>query len=164
MVGIFVPIRIEFKMEQLSPEVQQKVVKMNDGRLRQKLVQAGYCDVDVATLDRASLLEYYAKVVLAETAYIPAKEKQDEDEGEDGCGDSEGEAAFAESKAGVHHTADGDLSVEERRLTVEDRKILLEERRLEEQRLLREQQKMQLEEQRLQREQQQEQIRMQLEE
>ena len=50
-------------MEQLSPEVRQKVVKMSDGRLRQKLVQAGYREVDVATLDRASLLEFYAKVV-----------------------------------------------------------------------------------------------------
>jgi len=30
-------------------------------------------EVDIATLDRASLFEYYAKVVLAETAYVPAK-------------------------------------------------------------------------------------------
>jgi len=67
-------------MEQLSPEVRQKVVKMSDGRLRQKLVQAGYREVDIATLDWASLLEYYAKVVLAETAYVPAKEEQGEDE------------------------------------------------------------------------------------
>jgi len=76
----FFPIRIELRMEQLSPEVRQKVVKMSDGRLRQKLVQAGYREVDIATLDWASLLEYYAKVVLAETAYVPAKEEQGEDE------------------------------------------------------------------------------------
>jgi len=50
-------------MEQLSPEVRQKVVKMSDGRLRQKLVQAGYREVDIATLDRASLPEYYGKVL-----------------------------------------------------------------------------------------------------
>jgi len=60
-------------MKQLSPEVRQKVVKMSDGRLKQKLVQAGYREVDVATLDRGSLLEYYAKVVLTETAYVPAR-------------------------------------------------------------------------------------------
>ena len=39
--------------------------------------------MDIATLDRASLFEYYAKVVLAETAYVPAKKEQDEDEDED---------------------------------------------------------------------------------
>jgi len=82
-------------MEQLSPDVRQKVVKMSDGRLKQKLVQAGYREVDVATLDQASLLEYYAKVVLTETAYVPDKEEQDEDEDEDG-GDSEEEVEFAE--------------------------------------------------------------------
>jgi len=43
-------------------------------------VQAGYREVDIATSDRATLLEYYAKVLLAETAYVPAKEEQDEDE------------------------------------------------------------------------------------
>jgi len=36
---------------------------MSDGRLRQKLVQAGYREVDIATLDRASLPEYYGKVL-----------------------------------------------------------------------------------------------------
>ena len=38
-------------MEQLSPEVSQKVVKMSEARLRQTLVQAGY---------RATPLEFYA--------------------------------------------------------------------------------------------------------
>ena len=74
-------------MEQLSPEVRQKVVKMSEARLRQKLVQAGYREVDISTFDRATLLEYYAKVLLAETAYVPAKEEQYEDD--DGGGDSE---------------------------------------------------------------------------
>ena len=60
---------------------------MSDARLRQKLVQAGYREVDISTLDRASLLEYYAKVLFAETAYVPAKEEQYEDD--DGGGDSE---------------------------------------------------------------------------
>jgi len=48
---------------------------MSYGRLKQKLVQAGYREADVATLDRTSLLEFYAKV--AETAYVPVKEEQD---------------------------------------------------------------------------------------
>ena len=51
---------------------------MSEARLRQKLVQAGYREVDVAKLDRATLLEYYAKVLLTETAYVPAKEEQEE--------------------------------------------------------------------------------------
>jgi len=140
----------------IKPEVRQKVVKMSEARLWQKLVQAGYRDMDIATLDRASLLEYYAKVLLAEMAYVPAKEEQDEDEGEDGGSDSEDEAEFAESKAEVQHIANGDKSVEERRLAMQERKILLEEKRLE-------QQRMQLEEQRLQREKQQKQLRMQRE-
>ena len=66
-------------MEQLSPELRQKVIKMSEARLRQKLVQAGYREVDVSKFDRAALLEYYAKVLLTETAYVPAKEEQDEE-------------------------------------------------------------------------------------
>jgi len=100
-------------MEQLSPEVRQKVVKMSEARLRQKLVQAGcsgYHEVDICTFDRATLLEYYAKVLLAETAYVPAKEEQDADE--DGGGDSQEEAEFAKSKAKVQHAAGNHKSVE----------------------------------------------------
>jgi len=55
-------------IEQLSTEVRQKVVKMSEARLRQKLVQAGYRVVDISTFDGATLLEYYAKVLLTETA------------------------------------------------------------------------------------------------
>ena len=54
-------------MEHLSPELR---LKMSEARLRQKLVQAGYREVDVAKFDRATLLEYYAKVLLTETAYV----------------------------------------------------------------------------------------------
>jgi len=92
-----------------------KIVKMNEARLWQKLVEAGYHEVNISTLDWASLLEYYAKVILAETAYVPAKEEQDKDED-----DSEEEAEFAEGKAKGQH-AGGDLSVEERRLAMEER-------------------------------------------
>jgi len=35
-------------MEQLSPEVRQKVVKMSEARLGQKVVQAGYREVDIS--------------------------------------------------------------------------------------------------------------------
>jgi len=147
-------------MEQLSPEVRQKVVKMSEARLRQKLVQAGYREVDISTFDQATLLEYYAKVLLAETAYVPAKEEQDDDQ--DCGGDSEEDAEFAESKAGVQHTAGGHMSVEERRLAMEERMIMLEERRLEEQRLQREEQRRQRELEEKRCEQQLEQQRMQL--
>ena len=102
---------------------------------------------------------------LTETAYVPAKEEQDEDEG---GGDSEEKAEFAESKVSVQHTAGGDKSVEERRLAIKERKILLKERRLDEQRIQlqqqRELQEKRLEDQRLQREQQLEQQKLQLEE
>ena len=59
---------------------------MSEARLRRKLVQAGYREVDISTFDRATLLEYYAKVLLTETAYVPAKEEQEEGEeaGSDG--------------------------------------------------------------------------------
>ena len=75
-------------------------------------------------------------MLFAETAYVPAKEEQDKNE--EGGGDSEEEAEFAESKAGVQHTAGGEMSVEDKRLAMEERLILLEERRLEEQRKQRE--------------------------
>ena len=135
--------------------------------MRQKLVQAGYREVDVAKFDRATLLEYYAKVLLTETAYVPAKEEQDE--GEEAGSDGEEKVEFAENDASVQNTAGGDKSAEERRIAREERLLLLEERRLEEQRLQREQQQEQLriqleqqreleekrlEEQRLQREEQ----------
>ena len=140
---------------------------MSEARLRQKLVQAGYREVDVAKFDRATLLEYYAKVMLTETAYVPAKEEQDE--GEEAGSDGEEKVEFAENDASVQNTAGGDKSAEERRIAREERLLLLEERRLEEQRLQREQQQEQLriqleqqreleekrlEEQRLQREEQ----------
>jgi len=111
-------LRVELKMEQLRPKLRQKVVKMSETRLRQKLVQAGYREVDISTFDWATLLEYYAKVLLTETAYVPAKEEQDEDE--DGAGDGEEEVEFVECNAGVQHTAGGEMSVEEKRLAMEE--------------------------------------------
>ena len=111
---------------------------MSEARLRQKLVQAGYREVDVAKFDRATLLEYYAKVLLTETAYVPAKEEQEEGGvAEEAGSDGEEEAEFAESDAGVQHTAGGDLSAEEKSITMTERPLLLEERKLEEQRLQR---------------------------
>jgi len=125
---------------------------MSKARLRQKLVQAGYREVDVAKFDRATLLEYYGKVLLTETAYVPAKEEQEE--GEEAGSDGEEEVEFAESDASVSNTAGGEKSAEERRIAREERQWALEERKLEQQRMQLEQQRMQLEEQRLQREEQ----------
>jgi len=59
---------------------------MSEARLRQKLVQAGYREVDVSKFDRAALLEYYAKVLLTDTACVPAEEEQDEGEEADSDG------------------------------------------------------------------------------
>ena len=112
-------------MEQLSPELMQKVNKMSEARLRRKLVQAGYREVDISTFDRATLLEYYAKVLLTETAYVPAKEEQEE--AEEAGSDGEEEAEFAESDAGVSNTTGGDKSAEEKRLAIKERSLLLEE-------------------------------------
>jgi len=131
---------------------------MSEARLRQKLVQAGYREVNVAKFDRATLLEYYVKVLLTETAYVPAKEEPEE--GEEAGSTGEEEAEFAESDAGVQHTVGGDKTAEEKRIAMKERSLLLEERKLEEQRLQREMEErrwqQQQEEQRLQREQQRE--------
>jgi len=116
-------------MEQLNPEVRQKVIKMSEARLRQKLLQAGYREVDISKFDRATLLEYYAKVLLTETAYVPAKKEQEESE--EAGSDGEEEVEFAESDAGVQNTAGGDKSAEEKRIAMKERWWLLEERKLE---------------------------------
>ena len=110
-------------MEQLSPELMQKVNKMSEARLRRKLVQAGYREVDISTFDRATLLEYYAKVLLTETAYVPTKEEQEE--GEKAGSDGEEEIEIADGNAGVQHTAGGDKSAEERLLMREERQWAL---------------------------------------
>ena len=106
-------------MEHLSPELRQKVIKMSEARLRQKLLQAGYREVDVAKLDRVALLEYYAKVLLTETAYVPAKEEHEEG---GVAGDSDGEEVteFVESDAGEQNVAGGEKLVEKKFITYED--------------------------------------------
>ena len=58
-------------MEKLSEEQRFKVSKMSDERLRKKLVQAGYKEVDIIGLDRNALLKYVAQVILAKTVYVP---------------------------------------------------------------------------------------------
>ena len=60
-------------MEELTEEQRLKVSKMSDDRLRRKLVQAGYREIDVTGLDRNTMLAYVARVVLAETAYVQAQ-------------------------------------------------------------------------------------------
>jgi len=150
-------------IEQLSTEVRQKVVKMSEARLRQKLVQAGYRVVDIYLhLTGLLYLSIMPRCYWPRRHNVPAKEEQYEDE--DGGGDGEEEAEFVESQAGVQHTAGGEMSVEEKRLAMEERLILLEERKLEEQRLQREEQRKQRELEEKRCEQQLEQQRMQLEE
>jgi len=65
-------------MERLTEEIRLKVGKISDERLRQKLVQAGFTEVDVARFDRADFLAYYAKVLLAETAYMAPTQRDDD--------------------------------------------------------------------------------------
>jgi len=77
-------------MERLTEELRQKVGKMSDERLRQRLVQAGYRETDVARFERADLLAYYAKVLLAETAYVPSPQRDDDVDVE--VGEEEGDA------------------------------------------------------------------------
>ena len=95
---------------------------------------------------------------MTETAYVPAKEEQEE--GEEAGSDGEEKAEFAESDAGVQNTAGSEKSAEEKHIAREASLLLLEMRKLEEQRLQREMEEkrwqQQQEEQRLQREQQRE--------
>jgi len=46
--------------------------------MRQRLVQAGCGDADVGRFESADLLAYYAKVMLAETAYVPPPQRGDD--------------------------------------------------------------------------------------
>jgi len=65
-------------MEKLTEELRQKAGKMSDERLRQRLVQAGNREADVARFERGDLLAYYAKVLLVETAYVPPPQRGDD--------------------------------------------------------------------------------------
>ena len=65
-------------MEQVTEELRQKIGKMCDERLRQRLVQAGCRKADVCRFESADLLAYYAKVLLAETAYVPPPQRGDD--------------------------------------------------------------------------------------
>ena len=115
-------------MEKLSEEQRFKVSKMSDERLRKKLVQAGYKEVDIIGLDRNALLKYVAQVILAETAYVPEQIADDGGSNEDG-----------EEELATEGVVDADLT-ENRSL---ERRLWLEERKLEEQRLQREEQRLQ---------------------
>ena len=66
---------------------------------------------------------------MTETAYVPAKEEQEEGE-EAGDSDGEEEVEFAESDAGGQNTAGGDKSAEEKPIAMKERSLLLEERKL----------------------------------
>ena len=124
-------------MEELTEEQRLNVSKMSDDRLRRKLVQAGYREVDVAGLDRNTMLAYVARVVLAETAYV-LEQAESEDKDGDGDGDGDGEEGFA---------VGGEMQTEmisANNRAFEERWLLLEERKLEEQRLQREERRLSL--------------------
>ena len=137
-------------MEKLTEELRQKVGKMSDERLRQRLVQAGYREAGVARFERADLLAYYAKVLLAETAYVPPPQRGDDVDVEAAGG--EGDAEESDPSPGFYGDEGGDfqmrfLALEERQLDEQRQQRELELMRLEEQRMQREEQKRQREEQ-----------------
>jgi len=131
-------------MEKLSEKLRQKVVKMSDERLRQRLVQAGCREADVARFERADLLAHYAKVLLAETAYVPPPQRGDDVDIEAATA-GEGDAEESDPNTGFFGDEGGDFQM---------RFLSLEERKLEEQRQQRQLEIMRLEEQRRQREEQ----------
>jgi len=57
-------------MERLSEELRAKILKMSDERLRKKLIQSGHSEQLTKAMERPVLLETYAKIVEAETAYV----------------------------------------------------------------------------------------------
>jgi len=134
--------------------------------LRQRLVQAGYREADVARFERADLLAYYAKVLLAETAYVPPPQRGDDVDVEEAAavgGDAE---EIGEGESDPSHGSFGDEvgDFQMRFLVLEEKK--LEEQRVqrEEQRQLRELEMMRLEEKRRQREEQNQMEQLRLEE
>ena len=133
-------------MERLAEELRQKIGKMSDERLRQRLVQAGYKEADVVRFERADLLAYYVKVLLAETAYVPPPQQGDDVDvevgEEEGDAEERGEGAN-DPTTGFYGDEGGDfqmrfLALEEKKLEEQRQQRELEMRRLEEQRRLRE--------------------------
>jgi len=106
-------------MDELTEEQRLKVSKMSDDRLRRKLVQAGYREIDVTGLDRNTMLAYVARVVLAETAYEQAQAESDDKDG-NGDGDGqEGVAVGGEMQTGIMINASS-RAFEERWLLLEE--------------------------------------------
>ena len=108
---------------------------MSDERLRQRLVQAGYREADVVRFERADLLAYYAKVLLAETAYVPPPQRGDDVDVEEAAA-GEGDAEKRDPNPGFLGDEGGDFQM---------RFLALEEKKLEEQRMQREEQRQQRE-------------------
>jgi len=73
---------------------------MSDERLHQRLVQTAYREVDVARFERSDLLAYYAKVLLAETAYVPPPQRGDDVDVEEAAG-GEGDAEESDPSPGL---------------------------------------------------------------
>ena len=119
-------------MEKLTEELRQKAGKMSDERLRQRLVQAGNREADVARFERGDLLAYYAKVLLVETAYVPPPQRGDDVDVEAAGGEGDAEErdeGESEPSPGFYGDEGGDFQM---------RFVALEERKLDEQRQQRE--------------------------
>jgi len=101
---------------------------MSDERLRKKLVQAGYKEGDILTLDRPTLLDTYAKVLLVETAYVATGGVSEDEDGGDG--------------ETVPQTEDQEQTVAVGG-SIEERRLWLEQQKLQEQKLQREEQRLQ---------------------
>ena len=93
---------------------------MSDERLRQRLVQAGYREADVARFERADLLAYYAKVLLAETAYVPPPQRGDDVDVEDAAA-GEGDAEESDPTPEILGDEGGDFQM--RFSVLEERKL-----------------------------------------
>ena len=109
-------------MEKLTEDQRHKVTKMSDERLRWKLIQAGYKEVDILGLDRSTLMSFVARVLLAETAYVPVGTEGETEYG-DGEGDDDGEEGVAVAVGGEMQAKKINASLEKRRLILEKRKL-----------------------------------------
>ena len=105
-------------MDRLTEQQRTAISKMNDERLRAKLVQAGYQEEVVGQLDRQSMMLTLAKYMAdEEERTLAAVEVQERTEGENLDDSTETQAQA------------GAMSLEERRLLLEERPFRMEEQR-----------------------------------
>ena len=106
---------IHNKMDKLTESQRASITKMNEERLRAKLVKAGYTAEMIAPYSRAELMNLLAEVVAARADQPVEATAQVEAETE---GDIEVEVKTGET-----------ITLDERRILLEERKLQVEERR-----------------------------------